>query len=248
MTGGLGRIAVPVAVLMSLWAASASGQLYRWVDPATGSVKFSSYPPPWFNDAAPQPRAPKVEVIAPTRNAPAFAPGQEVDRDPGAPPGGDAPRGERQRLLKSSAQQAAALVSSPPETMGKAHGELVESLQRLEKLERQARPGDSKEEAVRLDERLQLAAPLEAHRAVLLQQIALAVPPPAESPPERIQSAWANMQRSLGALGWIDSAIVIIDPRKANARHFETNALIDRLVAQWEPFVDPGIVRKARGR
>ena len=57
------RFAVPMAVLMSLWAASASGQLYRWVDPETGSVKFSSYPPPWYGDEAKQRRAPKVEVI-----------------------------------------------------------------------------------------------------------------------------------------------------------------------------------------
>ena len=247
------RFAVPMAVLMSavfmsLWAASASGQLYRWVDPETGSVKFSSYPPPWFNNPARPPRAPKVEVIEPARNAPAFAPGQEADRDPAAPPAGDAPRGDRQGLLKLSAQRAAALVSSPLEIMGKAHGELVESLQRLEKLERQVKPADPKDEAVRLEERLQLAAPLEVRRAVLLQQVALASPPPADSPPDRVQSAWGNTQRLLGALGWIDSAILIIDPRKANTRHFEMNALIDGLVAQWEPFVDPAIVRKARGR
>ena len=37
--------------------------LYRWVDPETGSVKFSSYPPPWFGDEAKQRGAPKVDVI-----------------------------------------------------------------------------------------------------------------------------------------------------------------------------------------
>lgn len=41
----------------------AAADLYRWVDPETGSIKFSSYPPPWYDDAAAQRRAPKVEHI-----------------------------------------------------------------------------------------------------------------------------------------------------------------------------------------
>src|SRR6185369_8651150 len=46
-----------------IWAAPAAADLYRWVDPETGSVKFSSYPPPWFGDPARERRAPKVEQI-----------------------------------------------------------------------------------------------------------------------------------------------------------------------------------------
>jgi hypothetical protein len=45
------------------WSSVALADLYRWVDPETGSVKFSSYPPPWYGDEAKQRRAPKVEVI-----------------------------------------------------------------------------------------------------------------------------------------------------------------------------------------
>ena len=41
----------------------AHADLYRWVDPQTGSVKFSSYPPPWFGDQALELRAPATEVI-----------------------------------------------------------------------------------------------------------------------------------------------------------------------------------------
>lgn len=37
--------------------------LYRWVDPQSGSVKFSSYPPPWFGDPQRERGAPAVEVI-----------------------------------------------------------------------------------------------------------------------------------------------------------------------------------------
>ncbi len=248
MKGGIVRIAVPVAVLMSLWAGSAAGQLYRWVEPETGAVKFSSYPPPWFNDPAQQPRAPKVEVIAPTRKAPAFEPRPEADREPAAPPAGDVPRNDRQGLLKLLAQRAAALIASPPEAMGKAYADLVEPLQQLEKLDRQSKPVEPKEESARLEERWQIAVPLEGQRAVLLQQISSLGPPASGSPPDRIQNVWVNTQRLLAALGWMDSAIVGIDPRKANARHFEMNALIDTLVARWEPHVDPSLLRKSRGR
>ena len=242
------RFAVPIAVLMSFWAASASGQLYRWVDPETGSVKFSSYPPPWFNDPAKQPRSPKVEVVAPARNAAAFEPRPHADGEPAAPPAGDAPRNDRQALLKLLAQRAAVLIASPPEAMGKAYAELAEPLQQLEKLDRQSKPVDAKVEAARLEEKLQLAMPLERHRTTLLQQIASLSPPPSGAPPDKIQNAWLGTQRVLAALGWLDSAIVSLDPRKANARHFEMNALIDTLVAQWEPYVDPSLLRKSRGR
>lgn len=52
-----------VALAIGLAAAPASADLYRWVDPDTGSTKYSSYPPPWFGDPARERRAPKVEVI-----------------------------------------------------------------------------------------------------------------------------------------------------------------------------------------
>ena len=64
------RFAVASAMLLCLWANPAAADLYRWVDPETGSVKFSSYPPPWYGDAAQQRRAPRVEVIAPMRICP----------------------------------------------------------------------------------------------------------------------------------------------------------------------------------
>jgi hypothetical protein len=50
-------------MLLFIWADPAAADLYRWVDPETGSVKFSSYPPPWYGDEAKQRRAPKVERI-----------------------------------------------------------------------------------------------------------------------------------------------------------------------------------------
>ena len=45
------------------WAGAAAADLYRWVDPESGSVKISNAPPPWYGDPAKQRRAPKVQVI-----------------------------------------------------------------------------------------------------------------------------------------------------------------------------------------
>jgi hypothetical protein len=56
---------------LCLGCGAALADLYRWVDPDTGSVKFSSYPPPWFGDAEKEKRAPKVEHIPERRPAPA---------------------------------------------------------------------------------------------------------------------------------------------------------------------------------
>src|SRR4029078_494827 len=36
---------------------------YRGLPPETGSVKYSSYPPPWYGDEQKEKRAPKVEHI-----------------------------------------------------------------------------------------------------------------------------------------------------------------------------------------
>jgi Domain of unknown function (DUF4124) len=41
----------------------ASAELYRWIDRESGSVKFSSTPPPWFGDPERERAAPAVEVI-----------------------------------------------------------------------------------------------------------------------------------------------------------------------------------------
>ncbi len=50
-------------MIACLAAVPAHADLYRWVDPQTGSVKFSSYPPPWFGDQALELSAPATEVI-----------------------------------------------------------------------------------------------------------------------------------------------------------------------------------------
>jgi len=60
----------------------AAADLYRWVDPESGSIKFSNYPPPWYGDPAAERRAPKVEVIPERSSAPSSGPRPEAEAKP----------------------------------------------------------------------------------------------------------------------------------------------------------------------
>jgi len=64
-------------LMATLATTPAYADLYRWVDPQTGSVKYSSYPPPWFGQPALELNAPATEVV--------------VYRPPGAPKPAPAP-------------------------------------------------------------------------------------------------------------------------------------------------------------
>lgn len=52
-----------LAFAAALLAFPAHADMYRWVDPETGSVKFSNSPPPWYGDPERQRQAPAVEVL-----------------------------------------------------------------------------------------------------------------------------------------------------------------------------------------
>lgn len=76
---------VVVAVAVMAWAGAAGADLYRWVDRDSGSIKYSSYPPPWYGDEAKQRRAPKVEVIPAGRSSTKASPSpQDAEPDPGS--------------------------------------------------------------------------------------------------------------------------------------------------------------------
>ena len=238
------RLAFASVVLLSVWAIPAAADLYRWVDPETGSVKFSSYPPPWYDKAPAARRTPKVELIPSTRTAPAFEPSPIVEREPMVAATGRVDR--RDALLKQLAQRAAALISAAPDATEQAFIELAGPLQELEQLDRQSKL-NPKEEAARLDEKWQLAVPLESHRLALTQQISTLRPPPGAAP-EAVANAWRGTQLQISALEWTNEAIKAIDPRKVNARHFEMRALTEKVAAMWEPYVDTGPGRRDRGR
>jgi hypothetical protein len=66
-------------------SATAWADLYRWVDPETGSVRYSSYPPPWYGDPDKERRAPRVEHIPGGYGAPPAPPEAEEPGKSGAP-------------------------------------------------------------------------------------------------------------------------------------------------------------------
>ncbi|MCD6041038.1 MAG: hypothetical protein K0R40_641 [Burkholderiales bacterium] len=53
----------PLLFPLFLWATAADADLYRWIDPESGSVKYSSVAPSWYGDGERQGRAPAVEVV-----------------------------------------------------------------------------------------------------------------------------------------------------------------------------------------
>jgi len=240
------RCAVSLAVLLLVRADPAIADLYRWRDPETGSVKFSSYPPPWYGNEQSAPRAPKVEVIPPMKIAPAFAPEPDAERAPAAKPGD---RSEpRDALFKRLSQRIAAFASSPLDAASKSYAELLEPLQELEQAEKQAKFANPAEQSVFVEQKYQLAAPLESHRQALMQQLSALRPPPPGSSPEAGANLWRGMQLRMAVLEWTNEAIKAIDPRKANARHFEMRAVSEKVAELWEPYVAAGFGRQDSGR
>ena len=53
----------PLLFPLFLWATAADADLYRWIDPESGSVKYSSVAPPWYGDPERRARAPAVELV-----------------------------------------------------------------------------------------------------------------------------------------------------------------------------------------
>jgi len=91
------RRAVLIAACCA-WAAGAAADLYRWVDPETGSIKYSSYPPPWYGDPEKERRAPKVEHLPAGYASPPAA----SETDEAAKPAAQAPSAGAPAFLLSS--------------------------------------------------------------------------------------------------------------------------------------------------
>lgn len=60
---------------------AARADLYRWVERGSGSVKYSSTPPPWYGDPERERGAPAVEVLRyPAAGKPAAGPASPAGR------------------------------------------------------------------------------------------------------------------------------------------------------------------------
>ena len=100
-----------LAVSLALLAGNAAADLYRWVDPATGSVKFSNYPPPWYGDPALERDAPKVERIQ-ERSTPPTA--SSSASEPAAAPPAPPPPGKLEALEAQRKAMLQQLSTLPP--------------------------------------------------------------------------------------------------------------------------------------
>lgn len=241
------RFAVAAAVLLFFWASHAGADLYRWVDPETGSVKFSSYPPPWFGDAAEQPRAPKVEHIpAGTPTTPIESPPSDA-KEPAKPmpeagatlqaPASSSMEERRKAMLKQIATQVANLPAAKPEEGARIYADLAERVREYSSAELFLVKVDAGGEAARRAEWNQVVAGLEASRRRMLEQISAARLPEG-SAPESVRGAWLDMGRQLATFSWVDNALKLLDPGGAPARDAEQAALTEKIGQQWKPLLD----------
>jgi Domain of unknown function (DUF4124) len=98
---------VVLAVVFPFGAFHAHADLYRWIDPASGSVKYSNTPPPWFGDAEKSRGAPPVEVIRERAS--------QLPPKPAAPPEGAAARASAVAALEARwVELGKSLASLPP--------------------------------------------------------------------------------------------------------------------------------------
>ena len=64
-----------LAGTLAFHSRGAQADLYRWVDPQTGSVKFSTTPPPWY-DSGSGPQVERIPSRTPGARSPAPDPAQ----------------------------------------------------------------------------------------------------------------------------------------------------------------------------
>ena len=237
-----------ISIAFVFFAQNALADLYRWVDPETGSVKFSSYPPPWFGDAATETRAPKVEQIPAGTPAPAvegLRPDAQTPSKPTAEPGAkpqapasSAQEERRKLLLKQIAVQAASLATVKPEEGGRIYADLSDRVREYNSAAAFLVQVDPGGEAARRAEWSELVTGMESVRRKMLEQVA-AVPVPAEgTPPESVRSAWQDLERQLTSYTSVDNAMKLLDPKGASAREAEQASIAGRILLQWKPLLE----------
>ena len=240
---------VAIAILMLAWAGAAAADLYRWVDPETGSVKFSSYPPPWYGDAQRERSAPKVQVIPSGRTAgpPEPAAPQEDSAEPkpaagaggrGAAPAKSALEDRRKLLLKQMSDGIAAVLSSAPGEGARPFAELSQKTSEYRTVEAALQEADPAGQAARRADWNELTALLEGRRRVLLQQIVARRAPITGSTPDELQSQWRAIGQQLESLGWMDNALKLFDPRGGSTREAQQQSLTEQLVQEWKPVLE----------
>lgn len=145
---------MPFVILffLLLTALPARADLYRWIDPETGAIKYSSYPPPWAGDAERERRSPPVEVLRYTPRGAARTP--ESDK-------AIAPlENRRRRLLQELLALPARQDRGPDEIQRQVQGYqlLADELDRLDPRGAAARKAEDYEVMEKLRRRLEVDA------------------------------------------------------------------------------------------
>jgi len=250
------RFSAVWALLLCVWANHAAADLYRWVDPETGSVKFSSYPPPWFGDAAKVPRAPKVEHIPAGKPA---AAGEEPLPDAKAPPkplpeaagklqapASSSQEERRKSLLKQIAANGAALATSKPEEGARIYADLAERVREYNSTELFLMQVDAGGEGARRAEWNEVLTGIDGRRRKMLEQISEIRVPAEGSSPESVRAGWLDLGRLLASFNSVDNALKLLDPKGAPARDAEQAGLTERIMRQWKPILDASLRRPAQ--
>ena len=239
---------IAIAVVMLAWTGAAAADLYRWVDPETGSVKFSSYPPPWYGDAQQERRAPKVQLIpagqpasaaepAAPENPAAARPAAEAEGRPAAP-AASALDDRRKALRTQLSDGIAALLAAAPGEGARPFADLSQKASEYRTVESSLQATDPAGEGARRAGWNELAAGLEGRRRALLQQISAKRSPGAGAAPQELQSEWRALGQQLEALGWMDNALKLFDPRGDSTRESQQRSLTEQLVQEWKPVLE----------
>ena len=250
------RFCVAAAMLLSVWTNHAAADLYRWVDPETGSVKFSSYPPPWFGDAARERRAPKVEQIPAGKPPAAIETPSADERVPPKPrpeagakpqaPANSSLEERRKLLLKQIAALAANIATAKPEEGARIYADFADRVREYGSAEKFLVQVDAAGEGARRADWSGLVVVVDARRGKMLEQIAATRLPAEGSPPERVRDAWEDLGRQLATLGLVDNALKLLDPGRAPLRDAEQQALAEKIARQWKPLLDASQPRPAQ--
>ena len=126
------------------WNSVALADLYRWLDPETGSVKYSSYPPPWYGNAAAERRAPKVVLIPAASDTAArpAAPGKAQEGGRAMETLEARRKAVLQQLPALAAQDGSARAGSALKTQLEAYATIADRIDKLDPAGAAARRGE----------------------------------------------------------------------------------------------------------
>jgi hypothetical protein len=228
-----------LSLILFSWMSCVHADLYRWIDPETGSVRFSSYPPPWYGDPAQERRAPEVEHIP--QRGPGAAPEMPAPAQGGAaePAAGTPATLEQRRkaLLARILEVLTNPIAAGPEEAMRGLLAIAEPVREYRSVETVLAQADPAGRVARHKEREAFVASLDARRRSMAEDLRKTPPPAASMPPDQAQRVIRQLQAKLVSYGGVIGALKALDPAGDAARTAEMRALEQQLTAAWKaPF------------